>query len=760
MKKVNKINNNSLILIILVACLGICSLTALVSIRSWYKPSIKVDEISPVNIILDLDVEVEDSASTALKKEQARVDAIKNVSRDILTIDEKAVSESLEQLKIIIQAARDEINSRKQKLAPINPKISIESQEYFLNLSDDSFNQLILASDFSKVISNSSLWEPVGDRDLARSEIFKLTNLERKYFLEKIEIFRTQRKKSAEIKKALGRDFIDNMRQVDYESIFTKSFAVQKKLLDFGIVRGMPRSKIHERIKMLFPELTYIDRVLVEKLIDLSTLPNFQIDWEKVSALEKEAVNNVQPVKVKLKKGAQLAYKGKVVDEQNFHYLEQLKLLQAKTDWNEILNNFYLITLITLSVGFFVSFRPSRTYSVQEVVLVFLVPIVITAITAGLAVWDVNKLALAPLATISILLTVFYLPGMSALVLSAIAFFMIKSMDGNFWQILPQYIGSVYAIFLVRKAHQRQDLANAGTQVAITQVIAFLITIMIAVEDFKVSTVLIIASLYALGAIASGFIALATLPYLESWLGLLTTFKLAELSNPNQALLKRLREEAPGTYQHSLNVSRLSEEASNLLGLNTELIRVGLLYHDIGKMHAPEYFVENNLGKPNPHTTLDDPKKSAEIIIAHVAEGIKLAKKYNLPKAVADFIPMHQGTTITNYFFHKAAEKYGDRNINANDYRYPGPRPNSKETGVAMLADSTEAALRSINDLASEEKARELINRIVKARVDEGELSETGLNNNDLNKIINAFIEAWKSINHARIKYPEAKTEN
>jgi putative nucleotidyltransferase with HDIG domain len=424
------------------------------------------------------------------------------------------------------------------------------------------------------------------------------------------------------------------------------------------------------------------------------------------------------------------------------------------------LNNFYLITLITLCVGFFISFKPSRTYSIQEVILIFLVPIVITALTAGLAIWDVDKLALAPLATISILLTVFYLPGMSAITISAIAFFMIKSMDANFWQILPQYIGALYAIFLVRKAHQREDLANAGTQVAVTQVIVFLVTIMIAVEDFKVSTVMIIASLYALGAIASGFIALATLPYLESWLGLLTTFKLAELSNPNQALLKRLREEAPGTYQHSLNVSRLSEEASNLLGLNTELIRVGLLYHDIGKMHAPEYFVENNLGKPNPHTTLDDPKKSAEIIIAHVAEGIKLAKKYNLPKAVADFIPMHQGTTITNYFFHKAAEKYGDKNVRANDFRYPGPRPNSKETGVAMLADSTEAALRSINDIANEERARELIKRIVKARVDEGELSETGLTDTELNKIINAFIEAWKSMNHSRIKYPEAKAEN
>ncbi len=331
---------------------------------------------------------------------------------------------------------------------------------------------------------------------------------------------------------------------------------------------------------------------------------------------------------------------------------------------------------------------------------------------------------------------------------------MAKTVDMNFWQVLPHFVGSMYAIFLVRKVHQREDLTNAGTQIAIVQVVIFLLTVMLAVDDFEVTTVLIIACFYAISAVASGFISLAALPYFESGLKLLTPFKLAELANPNQPLLKKLKEMAPGTYAHSMSVSRLSEEAGAALGLNTDLIRVGLLYHDVGKIHAPDYFIENALGKPNPHTTLDDPKKSAEIILAHIPEGIKLAKKYNLPQEIADFIPMHQGTTITNYFYYIAVEKYGKKNVNAEDYRYPGPRPNTKETGVAMLADSTEAALRSIKDIADEKQASEMIYKIINARIDEGELSNTGLTRSDLDKVASAFLNIWRSQNHERVKYP------
>ena len=471
-------------------------------------------------------------------------------------------------------------------------------------------------------------------------------------------------------------------------------------------------------------------------------------------------MESIKPANVTLKAGSLLASKGELVGDKNFHYLKELDLLHAATDWKEIIKNFYLLGFIISIIAIVSFFTSPRKYRINEIIALFFIPVAVSAINAAITIWGVDKLALAPLATISILLTVFYFPIMAGVIVTIITFFLIKTVDMNFWQILPQYLGSIYAIVLVRKSLQREDLANAGTKIAIAQVVTFLLTIILAVEDFEVGTVLTVAAFYAIGAIFSGFISLASLPYLESGLKLLTPFKLAELSNPNQPLLKKLREEAPGTYEHSLNVSRLSEEAGNALGLNTELIRVGLLYHDIGKMHAPDYFIENTLGKPNPHTTLDDPKKSAEIIIAHVPEGIKMAKRYNLPQAVVDFIPMHQGTTVTNYFFYKAKEKFGEKQVKTEDYSYPGPRPNSKETGVAMIADSTEAALRSIKDLVDEDQASAMIYKIMNARLDEGELDYSGLTRQDLDIIAKSFLDAWRSQNHERVKYPDKDSED
>lgn len=734
---------------------GTALLTALLSVRSWYKPSIRLNDISPVTVTLNQDYKVIDKFSTQEAKKQARLMAIQNSrNKEILEIDSEAQKKDLEKLKSTIQVVRSAINGREPHLAPLNPMINIEVQDFLINLEPERFKQLLLSKDFEEIKNDKNFLSDDDLRATVFEELNALNSVELKYFLETIEKVREGRDQAKEIKKKLGTAFIESLKSINYEEIFSKAFAVQKKLLDLGIVRGMPQAKIHSNIKILYPSLSYVEREIIEKLIDISTAPNIQIDWKKVEELEKEAMQAVKPVEIELKEGAVLAEKGKLVEPQNYFYLEQLDMLHAETDWKEIFNNLYLISFLIALCSIIIFFTNRKKYTVNQTLMIFLVCVSISAVISLLAIWGVDKLALAPLATVSMLLTIFYSPGMAAFSVTLICFFMVKSIDMNFWQVLPQLVGSLYAIFLVRRTHQRDDLTNAGTKIAIAQIVSFLLILMLAVDDFKVSTVLIVASFYGIGAIASGFISLAALPYLESGLKLITPFKLAELSNPSQALLKRLKEEAPGTYQHSLNVSRLSEEAGNLLNLNTELIRVGLLYHDIGKMHAPDYFVENNLGKPNPHTTLDDPKKSAEIIIAHVPEGIKMAKKYNLPQAIIDFIPMHQGSTITNYFYVKAIEKFGEKNVNAEDFRYPGPKPNSKETGVAMIADSTEAALRSIKDIADEAKAKEMIYKIINARIEEGELDETGLTATDLEIVAQAFLDVWRSQNHERVQYP------
>ena len=742
-------NNSQLIrysLLTLIMIVGVMVLTVLLSVRSWYQPTIRLNEPSPITVILDKDVEVEDRLATSDAKEKARLTALKYAGdRDILEVDQSALKTDLDNLKFIVHLIRNEISVSKPSPDPLNPKVSLGTQLYLLDVNEGKFNQIILSTNLSDLI----------DDPTKVIELNALTEIERSLFFKALVEERENKKRIEEETIALGGSFFQTIRRVDYEALFVNAFAVQKRILDLGYVRGLPRSKIHENIRILYPGLNYVELGLIEKLIDRSTFPNVEIDWKKLRQIEKDAMNAVPPVMVVLKQGSLIASKGKIVNLESFYYLSDLNMLHAKPDWQEIRNNFILITCAVILIVLFNLISKSRNYSIQQVVMMFLIPIAVSALIVPIAIWGVNKLPLVPLATVSILMTVFYVPNMAAIIIVLMSFFMAKTVDMNFWQVLPHIFGSIYAIFLVRKAHQREDLTNAGTQIAIVQVIVFLLTVMLAVEDFEVTTVLIVASFYAISAVASGFISLASLPYFESGLKLLTPFKLAELANPNQPLLKKLKEVTPGTYAHSISVSRLSEEAGIALGLNTDLIRVGLLYHDVGKTHAPDYFIENALGKPNPHTTLDDPKKSAEIILAHVPDGMKLAKKYNLPQEIIDFIPMHQGTTITNYFYHVAIEKYGKKHVDEADYRYPGPCPNTKETGVAMLADSTEAALRSIKDIADEKQASEMIYKIINARLDEGELSNTGLTRSDLDKVANAFLNIWRSQNHDRVKYPD-----
>jgi cyclic-di-AMP phosphodiesterase PgpH len=732
----------------LVIFLGVILLTAIVSIRSWYKPSIKLYEKSPVTVILQRDREVRDKILTDEAREKARSKAIQELKgKEILKIDESSFDRNLKKLKFLIQTIRKQISPLAEHPDPLNPRISLRVQDMIMDLSEEKF---LLLRDAIYTLKDTDL-------QAILEELDKLVDLERRYFFEDIEKLREEKKREQAHIKALGKTFFEELLKVDYESIFTKSFEVQKKLLDLGLVHGLPQEKILSNIKVLYPQMPRTDLYFVQKILGRTLEANIRIDWIKVHAIEEEAMDSVEEMKSKLNAGMILAEKGKNVSKRNYFYLKELGMLHPRPDFKEILNNFYLISLFTLSIILLSAFTSFGKFTVQEVIMMFFVLLGVSAHTALVSIWGVNKLAMIPLATISILLTVFYAPMMAGILSTFFAFFLVKSFDMDFWQVLPLYFGSLYGIFLVRKAHQREDLTNAGTNIALAQVLIFALTIVIAVPNFKISSVLIIASLYLLSGISSGFISLATLPYLESSLGILSPFKLAELSNPNQVLLKFLKEKAPGTYQHSLNVAALAEQAAFDLGLNTELIRVGLLYHDVGKTYNPGYFIENTLGKPNPHTTLDDPKKSAEIILAHVPEGIKLAKKHNLPSLISDFIPMHQGKTITNFFYHKAVEKYGKTNVNPDDYRYPGPRPNSKETGIAMLADGTEAALKSLKDLDDETKAKEIIDKIIEARYQEGELKEADLSQDELKTISVSFLKVWKSQNHERIKYPEGE---
>jgi len=242
------------------------------------------------------------------------------------------------------------------------------------------------------------------------------------------------------------------------------------------------------------------------------------------------------------------------------------------------------------------------------------------------------------------------------------------------------------------------------------------------------------------------------IPILENTFGLLTRARLMELADQERPLLRRLSREAPGTFEHTLTILSLAEEGARVIGADVDLIRTGALYHDVGKLHAPNWFIENQQDGVNPHEEIKNPYKSADILQAHVDEGLKLARRYRLPSAIADFIPEHQGTLKMGYFLHKARES--DPSASEKRFRYKGPIPHSKETGILMLADGCEAALRSLDGSSSDSNACKTVREIIQSRQIDGQLKESSLTRAEIEIIIRAFVSVWRRMRHRRLKYP------
>jgi putative nucleotidyltransferase with HDIG domain len=254
-------------------------------------------------------------------------------------------------------------------------------------------------------------------------------------------------------------------------------------------------------------------------------------------------------------------------------------------------------------------------------------------------------------------------------------------------------------------------------------------------------------------AILSPFITFMILGVFERMFDITTDVTLLELSDLNHPLLKRLSMEAPGTFHHSMIVGNLSEAAAKAIGANSLLARVGSYYHDIGKMEKPEYFVENQLDADNRHSRLT-PNMSALILASHVRNGIEMARRHGIPKRIRDFIPEHHGTNIMKYFYNKALELSEDKQVNEADFRYPGPKPQTRETGIVMLADAVEAATRTLS-APTPGKIRSFVEDLVDQRFREGELDECELTFRELKQIVDAFMVVLQGVFQHRIEYPD-----
>ena len=316
--------------------------------------------------------------------------------------------------------------------------------------------------------------------------------------------------------------------------------------------------------------------------------------------------------------------------------------------------------------------------------------------------------------------------------------------------MLMTAVGGTSAIFLLRKNASRVYVLVTGLIVGL---INFMVLLTLgALTDNDVYNLLGTASHSLIGSIISAIFCVGLQPMLEAAFNLVTPAKLIELSNPNQPLLRRLMIETPGTYHHCMIVANLAEAAAEAVGADALLCRVGAYYHDIGKLVRPTFFKENQIGE-NPHDKTD-PRVSTAILTQHTTDGVELAQKHHLPEQIIDMIRQHHGDTPVMYFYAKTVKMMGDENVDLNDFRYEGPKPQTAEAAILMLADTVEAAVRSIPD-PTREKISQMIHKLVRGKMEDGQLDECTLCFRDIDKINAAFENVLKGVFHERIEYPK-----
>ncbi len=325
---------------------------------------------------------------------------------------------------------------------------------------------------------------------------------------------------------------------------------------------------------------------------------------------------------------------------------------------------------------------------------------------------------------------------------------------GDYRLMIVYFMGGLSGAYAIWDARTRGQFIKAGIIISLVYVVCVMMQYpslgQIYSRDFLVFQVFPLV----INAMVSSFIVMATLRIFEKLFGVVTNYTLLELSDFNHPLLKRMMMEAPGTYQHSLAVSQLAEAAADAVGANGLLCRVGGYYHDIGKLVTPEYFTENQNAGFNKHDGIE-PTMSRLVILNHVKEGLELGKEYRLHPAILDFIPEHHGTGLIHYFYHKSMQDAEEGEVvEEQDFRYPGPKPQTRETAILMLADSTEGAVRSMEDHAPS-RIEDVVQKVINNKFIDGQLDECPLTLKDINKISRAFTRLLSAMYHSRVKYPE-----
>jgi len=519
------------------------------------------------------------------------------------------------------------------------------------------------------------------------------------------------------------------------------------------------RAKVREELQYVNLSNELIDAAA--KIGEIAIIPNYTFDVEATEEKRQQAREEVQDIQIK--QGQIIVEEGQIIDREVYRKLELLGLLNNRYTFQPFIG---LTVLILLMVGLLVyyiekekSFYISKQQTLLLYTIIFSITLLIMKIISLYQKMDYNHIGFIVPVSAGVMLIKLLINGRLAFVSSLIfaicgSLIFNEDVTSSFNFIIGLYYlcSCIAAVLFLGEHNVRSKILQAGIFVSLVNVLV--ITAVTLIQNGNTSN-LEIGSYFVMAVVSgvvSSVLTIGFMPFFETGFGILSTMKLIEFSNPNHPLLRKILTDTPGTYHHSVMVANLAESACEAIGANGFLARVGSYYHDIGKTKRPHYFIENQINIENPHNKLSA-QLSKNIIISHTTEGAEMLRKHKMPKEFIDIAEQHHGTSLLKFFYHKAAEN-SDQDIIEEEFRYPGPKPQTRETAVIMIADSVEAAVRSLKN-PTPDKIEKLVNSIIKDKIQDGQFDECDITFKELDIVAKSLCETLKGIFHSRIEYPE-----
>lgn len=522
-------------------------------------------------------------------------------------------------------------------------------------------------------------------------------------------------------------------------------------------------SKAKNSVSSQMPSSTSLSQSMKAAVVDIAKnaiVPNYVFNTEKTKQARQEAINSVDPVMIQ--EGQILAKKGQVINHEIYHQLQVVGLLDKQFNPFPFIGLGLFVLLLSCLLGVELSkistkVRSRSTYLFMYTLVLFYT-LLIMKILSLMKPLGLHGLAfLVPAATGAMLVKILMNERM-ALVTSmilALCGSIIFNIDtigtANFMYGIYILFGCLAGTFSLEKHNASPRIFKTGLFVSLVNMIVVTLFLMLKNGQYTPIDVCLEMGFAFLSGFLSSVLTLGFMPFFEAMFGILSSVRLIELSSPNHPLLRKILTEAPGTYHHSVMVANLAEAACEAIGANGLLARVAAYYHDIGKTKRPRFFIENQFGMENPHDKIS-PQLSRTVIISHPYDGAGMLKAHRMPKEIIDIAEQHHGTTLLKYFYHKALES--DQAISEKEFRYPGPKVQTREAAVIEVADCVEAATRSLNKPTTE-KIEVLVKKIITDRLEDGQFDECHLTLKELDTVATSICETLKGIFHSRIEYPE-----